>query len=140
MIDIENKVFNDISVALSNAFSVKYPNMSKYSEYVELPSAFPCVSLYEESNEIIDSRATLQEKEEYATIYYICNIYTTDGKQSAKEIAKVVSDGMKQLNFVRTFYNPIPNADRSIYRITMRFRGVVSKGIIQGDTITYKVY
>ena len=46
MIDIENKVLNDVFAAVRSAF----PGTQCYGEYVAVPAAFPCVCIYEASN------------------------------------------------------------------------------------------
>jgi len=142
VIDIENKVFNDVSVDLISTYSTLYPTLTRYSEYVELPTQFPCVSFYEESNVVNKSMSTLNEIEAFADVSYNCNVYANSGdkKKTCKDIASTISDTMKRLGFVRTFYNQIPNADRTVYRITMRFEGTVEKGITNGTNTIYRVH
>ncbi|MBQ0097909.1 MAG: hypothetical protein KBS62_03110 [Oscillospiraceae bacterium] len=142
MIDIENKIVNDVSNALINAFSQTYPTLTRYSEYVELPQAFPCVCLYEETNTVHTQSSTLTKIENHADVSYVCYVYANDGdkKQVCKDIASVVSDKMEDLGFVRTFREAIPNADRSIFRIMMRFTAIVEKGIQVGNNTIYKIY
>lgn len=54
MIDIENKVYNDVAKAIRDSFS-NFPRLSCYGEYVETPASFPCVTLVEDDNSRVTS-------------------------------------------------------------------------------------
>lgn len=139
MIDIENKVFNDIAVPLREQFKGIYV----VGEYVDLPNSFPCVTLVEEDNYTYTGSQDGSLKENHATVVYTVNVYSnkTKGKKTeAKEIADVVDGLMQDMKFTRTFRSQIPNTDRTIYRIIMRYSAVVSKGIEDGETTTYQMY
>ena len=61
------------------------------------------------------------------------DIYSNEPKEAdrielAENIRNEVSDFMLGLGFVRTMCEPIPNVmDMSIYRISMRFEGIIGK-------------
>lgn len=135
MIDIENIVFTRAAQAVRSEF----PHASVSGEYVEVPAGFPFVSIVEADNSVLESRRDLSGIEHYANLMYEINIYTNNGavrKSTAKAIAAVVDQAMSEMKFTRIFKNPIPNADRSIYRIIMRYRAVVREGReIDGNTV-----
>lgn len=139
MIDIENKVFNDIAIPLREKFNGIYV----VGEFIDLPNSFPCVTLVEEDNFTYGGSQDTSLKENHANVVYTVNIYSnkTKGKKTeAKEIADMIDGLMQDMKFTRTFRSQIPNTDRTIYRIIMRYSAVVSKGIKDGDTTVYQIY
>lgn len=126
MIDIENIVFD----RLAKAVRTLYSGASVYGEYVETPATFPCVTIVEADNNVLQRTRDLDKNEHYANLMYEINIYTNDTtakKSKAKSIAAVIDDEMSAMLFTRTFRGQTPNIDRTIYRITLRYSGVVSE-------------
>ena len=139
MIDIENKVFNDIAVPLREQFKGIYV----VGEFIDLPNSFPCVTLVEEDNYTYARSQDTSLQENHANIVYTVNIYSNKAKgkkTEAKEIADMIDNLMQDMKFTRTFRSQIPNTDRTIYRIIMRYTAVVSKGFMDGETITHQIY
>lgn len=140
MIDIENLVADRVFRAVSAAFT----NAVCYSEYVEVPAAFPCVTLYEADNRSYRPSDDEQLSDHQVHVMYECNVYSdkTDGKKAeAKQIADIVDNAMQSMKFSRTMRSQIPNVDRSIYRVTMRFEAVVGEPIVNDDgTTTLQMY
>ena len=99
MIDIENKIFNDIA----NAIQAEIQSAVVYSEAIDVPSGFPCVSMEKQIRDIID------------------NI-------------------MSGYNFTRILSQPMPNIDRTIYRIVSRYTGIVKQGVEKDNDIVYTIY
>lgn len=129
MIDIENlvcdKVFRAVNTAHANAIC--------YSEYVEVPAAFPCVTLYEADNRSYRPSDDNQLADHQVHVMYECNVYSNaqNGKKAeAKAIADIVDATMQSMKFTRTMRSQIPNQDRTIYRVTMRFEAVVGEPIV----------
>ncbi len=139
MIDVENIIFTRLATMLRAEFGV----ISVYGEYVELPASFPCVTVVETDNKVLRRTRDLSGVEHHAQVLYEINVYTNDasGKKSrAKEIANAIDDKMSEMQFTRIFRGQVPNIDRTIYRITMRFEGVVGEGRdINGETV-YQLY
>ena len=140
MIDVESAIFTEVK----NAVLAKYPDMQIDSEYVESPESFPCVSFVEADNYIHASTRSLSKIENHADVMYECNIYTNKAgvkKSQAKAIADIIDNAMCRLGFTRTLRNQIPNINRTIYRIVMRWTGVVSAGVIDdnGNTV-HQIY
>jgi hypothetical protein len=75
---------------------------------------------------------------------YECNVYSDkeNGKKAeAKQIADIVDNAMQSMKFTRTMRSQIPNQDRTIYRVTMRFEAVVGEPIVNNDgTTTLQMY
>ena len=133
MINVEREIFSIIARAVRTA----YPDAYVVGEYVKSPSRFPCVSIIEIDNTAYDNTQTSGCLENHADITYEVNIYSNkiSGKKSeCREIASLLDNEFATLGFSRTMLQPIPNMDdATIYRMTGRYRGVVSK-----DKIVYR--
>lgn len=140
MIDIENLVCDKVFRAVNAAFR----NAVCYSEYVEVPAAFPCVTLYEADNRSYRPSDDEQLSDHQVHVMYECNVYSdkTNGKKAeAKQIADIVDNAMQSMKFTRTMRSQIPNVDRTIYRVTMRFEAVVGEPIVTDNgTTTLQMY
>lgn len=126
MIDIENEVLTRVA----NAVRVSYPNIGFGGEYVKSPSSFPFVSLEEKDNYTYQQTQTSSSLENHIQVMYEINVYSnkTSGKKSeCKAIMAIIDREMSSLGFSRMMLQPIPNMDdATIYRITARYRAVVS--------------
>lgn len=139
MIDIENYVFTQ----LANAIRTAYSGATVYGEYVEAPASFPCVTIVEADNRVLNETRDLSGIEHYARVMYEINVYTNDaiGKKSkAKAIANVIDGVMSQMLFTRTFRRQTPNIDRTIYRITLRYTAVVSENYGTEENALYVMH
>ena len=103
MIDIESTVFD----AVAKAFTAAYPKGSRYGEEVDTPVSFPCITLIESDN-------------------YTYEKSLTDEMRECKAILALLDEKMRSLGFVRTMKAQTKNQDSKIYRITARYRAVVS--------------
>lgn len=144
MIDIENKVINDVFSAVRSAYS----GASCYGEYVATPASFPCVTLYEADNRTYRRSQDTDLQEHQAHLMYECNVYSdkaTGKKAEARAIAKLVDTTMQNMKFTRTFFQPLPNLDQTIFRITMRWEAIAGEPVIttttgNETTTTYQMY
>ena len=127
MIDIESEVFSIVA----NAVRTAYPDAYVVGEYVKSPTRFPSVSIVEMDNTAYDRTQTSDNLENHAELLYEVNIYSnkTSGKKSeCKAIASLIDNEFATLGFSRILLQPIPNLeDATIYRMTGRYKGVVSK-------------
>lgn len=127
MIDIESEVFSIVA----NAVRTAYPDAYVVGEYVKSPTRFPSVSIVEMDNTAYDRTQTSDNLENHAELLYEVNIYSnkTSGKKSeCKAIASLIDNEFATLGFSRIMLQPIPNLeDATIYRMTGRYKGVVSK-------------
>jgi hypothetical protein len=138
MIDVENVIFTHLATAIRSAFS----GISVYGEYIETPASFPCVTVVEADNRVLESTRDLSGVEHYAKVMYEINVYTNDAngkKAKAKEISNVIDNVMSGLLFTRTFRGQTPNIDRTIYRITLRYEAVVREGIEMDGKIVHQM-
>ncbi len=139
MIDIENIVINQVYQALQE----KFPNIVFYGEYVEAPASFPCVCLVEDDNFTYTESQDTNLQENNANLLYTLNVYSNkqNGKKAeAKAITDVIDTAMQNMMFTRTLRSQIPNVDRSIYRITARYKAVVSSGKENGENTIFQMY
>lgn len=142
MIDIENAVFDKVAKALRTAYLTAYPNLKVFGEYVPLGEKFPTVTIVEADNQVFEKTATIGQKENHAEVMYDINVYANDGskkKQTAKKLTATIDAEMLGMGFRRMFFSQVPNIDDSIYRINLKYRGVVSKGKTVGTTITHHI-
>ena len=140
MIDIENKVLNDVF----SAVKAEYPTCRCYGEYVAEPESFPCICIYESDSETYTWSNDEQLHEHQARVTYECNVYSdkVGGKKAeAKAIADIVDRTMQSMLFIRTFRSQLPNLERTIYRIMLRWQAVVGEPITESNgTTTYHMY
>ena len=127
MIDIETQVFNYVATRVRAV----YPGIFITGEYVRSPNSFPCISIVETENEIDRNTRSADEIENYIRDFYEVSVYSnkkTGKKSECKEIIAEVDKHLKNLGFTRTMLSPVPNLeDASIYRMTARYRAIVSK-------------
>ena len=139
MIDIENKIFNDIATQVQLYFS----DASIYSDAIDVPASFPCVTIQEIDNSVYERSSDSSALENHARLTYEFNIYSNlqSGKKSqAKDIQGIIDSVMEDFNFTRTFCSPMPNQDRTIYRIVSRYDGIVAKGVENNGNTRYTIY
>lgn len=125
MIDIESTVFNQVA----DAFDAVYPNGSRYGEQTTSPPRFPCLTLEQVDNYTYEGSLDASPREHDAWVVFEVNVYsnlTSGAKQQCKEIMELVDQQLQSLNFVRQFCNPGKNADKKYFRMTARYRAVVS--------------
>lgn len=125
MIDAESTIFNQVATA----FDAKYPNGSRYGEETTSPPAFPCLTLVQVDNYTYESSLDDAHKEHNAWLLFEANVYsnkTYGAKQECKEIMQLVDEQLQSLNFVRLFCNQTKNADKRYFRMTARYRAVIS--------------
>lgn len=128
MIDIEKAVIGEVSKALRKVFGKDiYITGEKITG---VPSRFPAVCVREASN-IIYTKSRDENIENHDTLMYEVDVFSNleEGKkQQAKEIAEIIDGVFCALGFTRTFCEPVENlSDSAIYRIKLRFSGVVDK-------------
>lgn len=135
MIDLENDIFTVIATAVRTAHS----GVTVVGEYTETPASFPCVTIVEADNRVLQYMRTVKI-ENAVSVMYEANIYSNAvvGKKSeAKAIANTLDTAFETAGFTRTFREQIPNQrDSTIYRIVCRYEAVI--GAEQSGT--YLVY
>lgn len=127
MIDIENLVYTNVRTAVKGF----KPLASVSGTYTDVPPSFPHVSIEETDNAVLSSTLSTSDREYAANLTYTVNIYTNTAtaKSDAKELAAVVNDAFSDMGLVRSMKQEMPNIDRTIYRLILRFQGTAWKGI-----------
>lgn len=127
MIDIENEVFQ----TCADAFRAAYTDGYIAGEYVSQPPKFPAVSVVQMDSTVLNSGRDSSDIENFADVMYQVDVYSNlhnAKKAQAKAIAALIDAQFTRLGFTRSFLQPVPNMnDATIYRITGRYRAVVSK-------------
>lgn len=123
MISIETQVIDKVI----RAVKAEYPKAVVEDRFTAVPSAFPYVAVYEMNNTVPQRYVDNTGNELYNEVTYEAQIFTNDRvkKSTANAIAQIVDRTMRNLGFLRTFKNPIPNVDTTIYRIALRYTAVV---------------
>ena len=123
MIDIETQVIDKVV----RAVQAEYPKAVVEDRFTAVPSAFPYVAVYEMNNTVPQRYVDNTGNELYNEVTYEAQIFTNDRvkKSTANAIAQIVDETIRNLGFLRTFKNPIPNVDTTIYRIALRYTAVV---------------
>lgn len=124
MIDIENEIFDE----LSNLLETKVKGINIVGEEQNAPAIFPTVSIVETDNFTSQSYADSSE-EAFAEITYTINIYTnsTQGKKAeAKKVLTEIDKYMLNKGFSRKSKQPVSMNNSTIYRLVVRYSGVVS--------------
>ena len=121
MIDKENEIF----AAVAKRLREKFPGIYVIgTEITSAPPKFPAVSLVQTNNAIQGRYSTFNSLENVAKEDYKAEVYSNliTGKEAqTKEITEVISDVMCEVNYERTFCEPIPNADATIHRRMSRY-------------------
>lgn len=126
MIDIESTVFAKVAEAYDAAF----PGGARTGEPINTPAKFPCLSVVEDDNFTYEKSLDTSMREHHAQVLYTVDVFsnlTSGAKQQCQNIMNVVDDVFQDLGFVRLFCNQTKNQDNKIYRMTARYRAVVSE-------------
>lgn len=140
MIDVENLVIDTVSKAIKAS---AYSTALVVSDYTDMPSSFPCVSVIESDNSTYRRTQDNDLKEHHTRVMYEVNVYsnkTSGAKTEAKKILEIVDSSFQNMKFTRTFKQPIPNADKTIYRILARYEAVIAEYQTIGQNKVYQVY
>jgi len=141
MIDVENLVIDTVSKALKA--STQFADTLLVSDYTDIPSSFPCVSIIEADNYTYSRTQDNDLKEHQTNVMYEINVYSnkkSGSKTEAKKIMEIVDTALQNIKFTRTIKQPIPNNDKTIYRIVARYEAVIGEGQTIGNDIIYQVY
>lgn len=126
MIDIESTIFDRLSTLLR----ANYNPISVYGEYVKTPASFPCVTIEEKDNYVLERTQSSKGIENHVGLMYEINVYSnkkTVKKSQCKDIFSLIDGEMQDMGFTRTMLNPIPDMDdATIYRMVGRYKAVVS--------------
>ena len=121
MIDKESEIFDAVAKELRAKFSGIYVIGT---ELATTPPRFPAVSLVQTNNVIKNEYATFHSLENVVREDYkaeVCSNLQKGKEAQAKEITGVISDVMSRFGYVRTFCEPVVNADATVHRRVSRY-------------------
>lgn len=127
MIDIETSVIKKVVDILRNRYGSGIYITDE--AIINVPARFPTVCIREVSNTTL-SRTKDENPENHCSVMYEVDVFSnleTDKKEQAKEIINEVDKVLLSIGFVRSFLEPVPNADTTIYRVKARYTAVVDK-------------
>lgn len=123
MIDNENLVYEEVSTALraklEKIFIIGV-------EITDVPPQFPAVSIVQKNSEANKKYSTFDSVENVASEEYEISIHSNlesekEAKQETKKILGIINGVMTDLFYIRSFCQPIPNADRKYSRLIARY-------------------
>ena len=123
MIDIEDEVFTRVQTAVI----AEYPNALIVGKETRAPSKFPCVSIMEMDNAVLERTQDSDSQENHAVLMYEVNVYSNKSKGSkaeCKAIFAIVDSALSIMGFSRIMKNPVSLDDATKYRIVGRYSGV----------------
>lgn len=131
MIDFMNEIFNTFAKSVRAAHS----GVTVTGEYTRKPSKFPCVTLDETQNVMVDSLEDSSDEEKYAGLSYRLQVFSnkTNGKKAeARAIFATADKIMRGWGFRRISYTTTPEIyESTIYSITANYEAVADvNGVI----------
>lgn len=126
MLDFCNEIFTTVAkVVRTDHFGT-----SVIGEYTRTPSSFPCVTVDETQNVMVDRLEDSSNKECFAGVTYRIQVFSnkTSGKKAeARSIFATVDAEMRRMGFRRVTYTTTPEIyDSTVYSITATYEAVVS--------------
>ena len=123
MIDNESIVFERVSAALRAKFKGIFITGV---EITDAPPQFPAVSIVQTNSEVNKKYSTFDSVENVASEEFkfeACSNLESqkEAKAQTKEIIAVINGVMCDLYYIRSFCQPIPNADRKYTRHVARY-------------------
>lgn len=124
MIDNENLVYDTVSSALRDAFDGVF---IVGVEITDKPPRFPAVSIVQKKSTVNEKHSTFDNVDNVAVEEYEFAVHSNlenqaEAKRQAKEITAVIDGVMSGLFYIRTFCQPVPNADKRFTRHVARYK------------------
>ena len=124
ILDNESAVFQ----AVATAVRAEYPTAFIIGEEITAtPPRFPTVTVIQNGNKINTQFSSFDNRENVVINEYKIEVYSNLQDQysrvaQAKAIAEVICGSMDAAGYIRTFNQPVVNADATISRRVLRFR------------------
>lgn len=124
MIDCEEVVYDRVSTALREKFDGIFITGV---EITDVPPQFPAVSITQINSGVNAKYSTFDYVENVASEEYKVEAYSNledqkAAKQLTKDIIAVIDGVMSDLFYIRSFCQPIPNADKKYTRRVARYK------------------
>ena len=126
MIDIEDEVFTGVQTAVI----AEYPDAFVVGKETRTPSKFPCVSIVEADNFVVDRTQDSGSMENHVNLMYEVNVYSNKSKGSkaeCKSILAIVDNAFMSMGFTRIMKAPVSLDDATKFRLIARYNAVASK-------------
>ncbi len=111
--------FNAYYTKLLTGLQEDYPSLKGGTVYKETPSSFPY--LYFKQTDAPTASYNLRNGEEAVSLNLQVEIYSTTGANDARKISNAARAIMTGMGFKCSFFEPVENADSSVYRIVSRY-------------------
>ena len=121
MIDVENKVFSPIFIALKE----QYDGIYVTSEPAPIQSKPLAVSIVQMDSYSSPRKQDNTLVEKFATVMFQVDVYSnkaTGKKSQCKEVMALIDEMLFKMNFMRLSCIPTPMEDSGYYRLTARYR------------------
>lgn len=124
MIDHEQLIYDEVSTALRTAFDdIHIVGV----EITDTPPQFPAVSIVQLNSSVNGRYSTFEKVDNVAEEEYkfdVCSNLESqrEAKQQTKEIIAVIDGVMSDLFYIRSFCQPVPNADSKFTRLVARYK------------------
>lgn len=134
MLDYSRQIFSRLTIRLREVYENIYTSRNDTTS----PPKIPAVTCVQKNNVNYLRTIDSDSHENHVKVMFQVDVYTNNKDEASKielaeNIRDTVSDFFLDLGFNRTLCEPIPNVqDLAIYRISMRFEGVIGK-----DTFVY---
>lgn len=118
MVDIQSQIFNSLKQHIEQNIT----NAQVQKDFQSVASRFPTITFYEIDNSEFEH--TLDYKQRYSNLAFQIDIFTIGGdkESQARNISSLVNEVMgDKFHMKRIFSNQLSNADKDIYRYTMRY-------------------
>lgn len=118
MVNVQNQIFNSVKQKIEKSF----PSAKVQKDFQPVAAVFPTITFYEIDNSEFEH--TLDYTQRKSNLAFQIDIFTTGGDKEtqAKTISSIVNEVMEdEFHMKRVFSNPLSNADKDIYRFTMRY-------------------
>lgn len=126
MIDVQPELYT----IARNALLEKVPTAETSSTYTLKPSHFPFASIEESDNSVYRRTSDSADIENHAEIMIEINTYAVgdDKMRVCRDMMGAIDEAYGKIGLQRIAMLPVINySDTSVYRLTARYRGIISK-------------
>lgn len=123
--------FNEIYTRITSALQEYDSKVKTSSVYTNSPSSYPFVSVELIEDYVYERGSDSGDIENFANNAYEINVYSkgNTAMSKARELSMVVDNFMKSVGFTRVSKTPMQDQNETLYRIILRYEGVVSKDL-----------
>lgn len=122
MINVFNEIYTGLSTQLGS-------DVSMSSVDTNTPASYPFVSVVQINDSVFLEGSDCCNIENFADIEFEINVYTEQPSKKAKndELCEKIDTYLSSIGLVRRTKMPLSMSDESLYRVVIRYSGIVSK-------------